>query len=242
VSPPIVIVKTGTAEARVREEHGDFEHWITRGLGASTAGNLVVDVSMRGVLPPHAEVGGIVVTGSPSMVSQPEPWTQPTADWLREATLSGKPVLGICYGHQLLAAALGGRVGPNPNGREIGTVRVALDRKSTADDALLGHLPDELVVHATHVESVLELPDGAAWLGASELEANHAFSYGPSAWGVQFHPEFDADVMRGYLAQRAGVLRDEGFDPDRMISSVEHSEHGTSLLRRFRQIVDDPPR
>jgi GMP synthase (glutamine-hydrolysing) len=104
---------------------------------------------------------------------------------------------------------------------------------------LLSHLPDELIVHATHVESVLELPPGAVWLGESEGEANHAFAFGSAAWGVQFHPEFEAEMMRGYLAQRADMLREEGIDPERLIADVVHSPHGTAVLQRFREIVAD---
>lgn len=234
----ILIVKTGTAEAEVRREHGDFEEWITRGLGSAPRDVRVADVTRGEPLPRPGNVAGVVVTGSASMVSQPEPWTSPTAQWLRSAVEEETPVLGICYGHQLLAQALGGRVGPNPRGRQIGTVRVSLDVSRRAD-ALLGHLPDEVLAHATHVESVLELPPGAVRLGTSAADPNHAFSFGRRAWGVQFHPEFDHRMMRGYLEQRAHLLRDEGLDAAALIAGVRESPHGTSLLRRFREIVDD---
>jgi GMP synthase (glutamine-hydrolysing) len=233
----ILIVKTGTAEAEVRRQHGDFEDWIARGLGAEEGETLVADVAAGAPLPATRDISGVVVTGSPSMVSRPDPWTRPTGAWLRDVTLAGMPVLGICYGHQLLAEALGGRVGPNPRGREIGTVRVKLTDAAHAEDPLLGRLSQELVVHATHVESVLELPDGAVHLASTEAEPNHAFSFGRAAWGVQFHPEFGDEMMRGYLEQRAELLREEGLDPELLISQVARTPHGTAVLRRFREIV-----
>lgn len=232
----ILIVKTGTAEPEVRRAYGDFEVWITRGLGAAENEVLLADVTQGDPLPPPTAIGGIVVTGSPSMVSRPDPWTEPTGRWLRSAVEAETPVLGICYGHQLLAVALGGRVGENPRGREIGTVRVSFDAARNGD-ALLGHLPEQVFVHATHVESVLELPAGAVWLGDSRDEENHAVAFGPMAWGVQFHPEFDHEMMRGYLEQRAELLREEGLDPEQLIAEVRDSPHGTSLLRRFFEIV-----
>lgn len=237
MSRRILIVKTGSAEPEVRRQHGDFEEWIARGLGVALGELLVVDVPSGAALPRAAEFGGVVVTGSPSMVSQPDPWTRPTGRWLAEAAEAGLPVLAICYGHQLLAEALGGRVGPNPNGREIGTVRVRLTGRAREGDGLLGDFPDELAVHATHVESVLELPQGAVRLGENAADPNHAFSYGRAAWGVQFHPEFEAEMMRGYLEQRAELLREEGLDPELLIEGVEHSGHGEAVLRRFREIV-----
>lgn len=80
-------------------------------------------------------------SGSSAMISHREAWNERTADWLRDAAACATPVLGICYGHQLLAHALGGRVGPNPHRREIGTVLLRL--ASEAGDALLALLPRE---------------------------------------------------------------------------------------------------
>jgi len=237
----ILIVKTGSAEPVVRRAHGDFDAWITRGLGVEPSGVRVSDVTRGESLPWPSDVGGVVVTGSAAMVSQPDPWTGPTARWLHAAVDAGTPLLGICYGHQLVALALGGRVGPNPKGREIGTVEVSLDA-AAKDDALFGRLPAELCVHATHVESVLELPPGAVWLGESERERNHVVAFGPRAWGVQFHPEFESDAMRGYLAARADVLREEGLDPERLLEGVRDSPDGTAVLRRFRDVVVSRPR
>ena len=88
------------------------------------------------------------------------------AAWLAGAVEAGTPVLGICYGHQLLAHGLGGRVGANPRGREIGSVDERL-HAAAREDALFGAFPERLVVQATHVESALELPGGARLLGSS---------------------------------------------------------------------------
>ena len=236
----LVIVKTGSAEASVRARRGDFEDWIVRAMGVGAEVARVVDVQAGESLPEPAEATGVVVTGSAAFVSEGEPWSRRCEAWLREAVAAGVPVLGICYGHQLLAEALGGRVGPNPRGREIGTVRVDVH---AAGDPLLGGLPETLVVQATHVESVLQLPEGARLLGSSVLDPHHAFSWrapgqpAPRAWGVQFHPEFDADVMRGYLRARAEQLQREGLDPDRLEREVRESAHGADLLRRFAGIV-----
>jgi GMP synthase (glutamine-hydrolysing) len=119
----------------------------------------------------------------------------------------------------------------------MGTVRVDLGEAVRARDPLLGRLPKIASVQATHVESVLCVPEAATRLGFNAADDNHALRYGPRAWGVQFHPEFDADVMRVYLEQRSDVLRSEGFDPARMARTIRDSSEGSALLRRFGEIV-----
>jgi GMP synthase (glutamine-hydrolysing) len=145
-------------------------------------------------------------------------------------------VLGICYGHQLLAHGLGGEVGRNPRGREIGTVAVEV---ADPRDRLLAGLPTRLTVQVTHRESVLRLPDGAARLAGNPADPHQAFRFGERAWGVQFHPEFDADVMRGYLRARREELIGEGLDPDALLAACVEAPDGERLLARFAEIVMD---
>ncbi len=233
----LLIVKTGSAERGVREQHGDFDDWIADGAGFDRADVDVVDVFAGDPLPQLGGATGVVVTGSAAFVSEREPWSVRTEQWLVKVVRAGAPVLGICYGHQLLAQALGGRVGRNPRGREVGTVRVDLGAALRARDPLLGRGPAIVDVHVTHIESVLELPEGAVLLGSNAADDHHAFAYGPRAWGVQFHPEFDGDIMQGYLAEREQVLREEGLDPDRLRREVRDTPDGTAVLRRFGEIV-----
>ncbi|MBT37202.1 MAG: GMP synthase [Deltaproteobacteria bacterium] len=231
-----VILKTGTTLPELRARRGDYEDWFLDGLGVPSEQARVVAV-YEGEGPPPADVPvGVVVTGSSAMVSDREPWSEAAAAWLRDAVAAATPVLGVCYGHQLLAHALGGVVAPNPRGREMGTLRLRL-LSEARDDPLLGGFTDPLCVQATHVESVLELPAGARRLAESGLDANHAFAVGERAWGLQFHPEFDADVMQAYLAARREILRSEGIDPERLERRVEESPHGSELLRRFARLA-----
>ena len=232
----LIVVKTGTTLPGLRERRGDYEDWIVAGLGLPWERVQVVAVHEGVALPDPDGVSGAVVTGSPAMVSQREPWSESAAGWLRDAAEAGTPLLGICYGHQLLAHGLGGRVGPNPQGREMGTVRAEL-RPTGQVDPLLGSLPPVLRVQATHLEAVLELPPGARLLGSSPADPHHVFAWGERAWGVQFHPEFDADVMRAYLEARRQVIRAEGIDPEPLERGVAESPHGTRLLRRFAELL-----
>jgi GMP synthase (glutamine-hydrolysing) len=235
----ILIVKTGSTVPGVRERRGDFEAWIAEGLGCALEALEVCAVQEGQLLPGTDGIDAVVVTGSAAFVSEREPWSETTGEWLVAAVGEEIPILGICYGHQLLAQAFGGRVGPNPLGRSIGTVGVDLSGTRARQDGLLAVLPEVAPFHVTHVESVLELPPGAVLLGSSPTDPHHAFALGPRTWGVQFHPEFDADILRGYVTARADDLRAEGMDPQQLHADIRDTPHGTLLLRRFAEIVRD---
>jgi GMP synthase (glutamine-hydrolysing) len=151
-----------------------------------------------------------------------------TAELLRQAVAKNLPVLGICFGHQLLAHALGGRVGPNPSGREIGTLPIEI----VADDPLLGNV-GAMRVQATHVDSVLDLPVGSTVLARSRLEPHAALRFADQAWGVQFHPEFSPEMLRLLIQERRDLLASEGFEPDSLIDVVQPTPRSTAILARF---------
>jgi GMP synthase (glutamine-hydrolysing) len=237
---PLLILKTGETLPDISARRGDFEAWISAALGLDASDVATTRVHLGETPPPARDISGVIVTGSPALVSEREPWSERAGEWLLEVMAAQRPVLGICYGHQLLAQALGGEVGRNPRGREIGTVEVRLE--GTQGDALLGDLAGPLKVHATHVESVLSLPAEAVPLGQNSADPHHAFRIGAITWGVQFHPEFDADIMRGYIMGRRAELEAEGIDADRLLSEVADTPHGGAILARFAEIVREADR
>lgn len=213
---------------------GDYEVRLSERLGVS--GVRVCRLADGEALPPPELPRGIVITGSSAFVTDRLEWSERAARWLPLVVAREVPVLGICYGHQLLAHALGGEVGDNPRGREIGTIEVDLT-PDAAGDPLLGGLGPRLVVSASHRQSVLRMPATAQRLASNELDPNQALRYGPRAWGLQFHPEWDEEVARAYLAERAEVLREEGLDPEALLARVRPSSDGPELLRRFGEMV-----
>ena len=113
----ILVLKLGDTLPALKARKGDFEDWIVAGLGVAREDVRVVDVPRGDPLPDASDHDGIIITGSEAMVTERREWSERTADWLRKAVGRGPAVLGICYGHQLLAHALGGVVGNNPRGR-----------------------------------------------------------------------------------------------------------------------------
>lgn len=232
----LLIVQTGTAIPAVRRQFGDFAQWFRRGLGLAPAQTRCVRVDRGAPLPTPRSVSGVVVTGSGAMVSDRLGWSETTARWLRRAVDADVPVLGVCYGHQLLAHALGGRVGYNPHGREMGSVRIERLPES-ARDALFDPTPAAFDAQATHLQTVLEPPRDAVVLARSSLDACQAVRFGPRAWGLQFHPEFGAREMRAYIRARDGALADEDFDVAAMLREVRTTPHARSVLRRFARLL-----
>jgi GMP synthase (glutamine-hydrolysing) len=230
----IALIKTGCTLEQIKPRYGDFENWFASGLGVSDL--LQIDVFRQQTLPPLENLAGIVITGSPSMVSARLDWSERTAHWLRRAVQTGLPVLGVCYGHQLLAHALGGRVGPNPAGRQIGTVTAQL-MDCHKEDPLFGHLPATFPAQTSHSEVILELPSGAKRLATSPLDNNFAIRFAANAWGVQFHPEFSLPVISDYIWHRAEDLRVEGLAPKQLLANTRETEAAHSVLRKFTSLV-----
>jgi GMP synthase (glutamine-hydrolysing) len=229
----ILIVKTGGTYPDMAARFGDFEDWFVERLDRSAAAIETVSPYCGEALPPAASFGGIVITGSHDMVTDKHPWSEQTAGWVKEAVDAGIPLLGVCYGHQLLAHAMGGVVGDTPGGKEFGTVSLRLTEQARLDP-LFGHLEGpSLLVHACHSQSVLDLPAGATLLASSDMDPHHAFSIGRRAWGVQFHPEFDGRILRHYIARFSAELSRQGNDVDRLLAAIRETPESEALLRRF---------
>ncbi|KFA31902.1 glutamine amidotransferase, partial [Xanthomonas vasicola pv. musacearum NCPPB 4384] len=116
-----------------------------------------------------ADFAGIIVSGSAAFVTDRADWSERSAEWLRHAAHQGMPLLGICYGHQLLAHALGGEVDYNPAGRESGTIALELHPPAEQDPLFAG-LPPQFPAHATHLQTVVRAPDGAVVLAHSRQD------------------------------------------------------------------------
>jgi GMP synthase (glutamine-hydrolysing) len=131
---------------------------------------------------------------------------------------------------------LGGEVGDNPNGLEVGTVAVYLNG-AAHDDRLLAGFPSPIRVHAWHTQSVTRLPTAARRLAWSDMDAHHVYVVGDRVWGVQFHPEFDADIMIEFMHHDGQDLQKHGIDPQLLIQDCVDTLYGPAVLRRFAEIV-----
>jgi GMP synthase (glutamine-hydrolysing) len=149
------------------------------------------------------------------------------AQTVRGACDQGTPVLGVCFGHQLLAFAHDVPVIRSPWGREIGTIEVQLTAAGALDPLFQG-CPNRFAVQATHEDAPAALPNGAVALAINH-HALQAMRVGPHVWGVQFHPELSAEGMAAVVSARAAALEHEG-----LARGLSPGERVTQLLAGIR--------
>ncbi len=150
----------------------------------------------------------LVVLGGPQSAWEIDrfPYLAEEARAIREAVATRTPVLGICLGAQLVAHALGGRAfrGPAPE-RGWRPVRLTPEART---DVVFRHFPSELTVFESHADT-FDLPAGAVRLAGNEAYANQAFALPNHAYGVQFHLDWDEDIVRGVVED--AVLEDPSW-------------------------------
>jgi GMP synthase-like glutamine amidotransferase len=190
-------------------------------------------------VPRHpVEVGALVVLGGDMNTDQTDafPHLVDEVRLLGACVEAQTPVLGLCLGAQLLAEATGGKV--THGEPEIGYVPVRRTPEGRRDP-LFAAFDDGARTFNAHADQITTGPD-AVVLAASAATPVHAFRVGPRAWGVQFHPEFDAALCAGYVRAPGveGYLRGAGWDPAALLAEARrhdaaHQAMGARLLRRW---------
>ena len=177
-------------------------------------------------------IGG---SGDHSVLSD-DPFLPAVEDTVRRAVDAGQPIFGICWGHQCMAQALGGRVVEEPAQEEIGTYDVELTSAGSADPLFEG-LPGRFAAQLVHHCTVSELPAGAVELARSERCGFQVMRLaGKPAYGTQFHGEMNRDQLRHRLL----MYKDEYLESEDQVRSIVESLRPTvearTLLRRFLEL------
>lgn len=231
---PLLIIQMGEPPQPIAAQVGQQGEWFAAALAKEGYRLEVVRPDRGEALPKGDDIAAAIVSGSWSMVTDRLAWSEATGAWLRDAVAVDTPLLGVCYGHQLLADALGGTVADNPNGKEVGMQQVTLAAEA-ADDPLLRQFPAHFTAYLTHRQSVLTPPPGARVLARSAADGCQIVRYGAHAFSVQFHPEFTADVMTTCLRHSEAALRREGHDVDRMLRPADEPRWARQILLNFAQ-------
>lgn len=187
--------------------------------------------------PDTVQFDACVVTGSRASVYWDEPWIGELKSYVGDAVETGMPILGVCYGHQLLADVLGGRVA-DMGEYEIGYRTVEHD----GENALLAGVDEEFTVFTTHSDHVVDAPPGADVFAANDYGV-HGFRK-DNAFAVQFHPEYDMETAESVTTGKD--LSDErieavlaGITPDNYAAACEAKtlfDNFTNYVRK--QVVE----
>jgi GMP synthase (glutamine-hydrolysing) len=137
------------------------------------------------------------------------PWLTPTKKLVLDAVARRTPTLGICLGHQIIASALGGAVGPNPRGQQLGLLTMGWTDAAGNDDLMHGLVGTRHGIHWND-DIVLRAPGGTEVLALAPEGELQAARFAPSVWGVQLHPEVDVPILRRWAEE----------DPDRYAEGV----------------------
>lgn len=168
------------------------------------------------------------------------PWLPAERALTRRAVAEDVPLLGICLGAQVLAAATGGTVRGSHGRPERGSCEISLRPEAAADELFAG-LPGTFRAIQNHRDQITELPPGAVHLAESAACPAQAFRMGRRAWGVQFHPEASADRLDRW---DEAALADDGLDLNALRTEAEAAEpdsarHAHRLAANFAALVHD---
>lgn len=185
-------------------------------------------------LPKVANYAGIVISGSPASAYEDLPWIRRLEGVVRECVERNIPLLGVCFGHQVVAQALGGTVERNPRGWEIGDPDIELTEAGQADPLFDG-VPARFSAIQSHQDIVTELPEGAVQLSRSALCEQQGFALGNNVRTVQFHPEMGPEHLKFILPpRRERILESSGVDVLEVLSSVQDTPAARKVLTNFR--------
>lgn len=214
----LTIIETGQAPLIIRDRFASYPDMFEKMFAMVDAGLTFETVSVvKGEpLPDPAALEGLLYTGSPAGVYDSEPWIAPLIDFIPRAAEVKTPQIGICFGHQIMAEALGGKVMKSPKGWGIG--RHSYEIASTP--GWQGNAPRAMSVAVSHQDQVVEKPPGAEIVARSDFTEFAGLTYsGFPALSFQCHPEFEPSFSAALYSARRGVTLSEA-DADAAIASL----------------------
>ena len=198
----IGILQTGHAPDSLVGDTGDYDAIFAKMLGGHglTFRNFAV---VDGQFPGGADAAeGWLITGSRFGAYEQHPWITPLEDLIRDIHAHGLPLIGVCFGHQIIAQALGGKVEKFAGGWAVG--RTAYRQGDQT-----------LALNAWHQDQVTDRPEGARVLAGNGFCENAILAYGDTIWTIQPHPEFESSFIDGLIRTRG-----RGVVPDRILDTA----------------------
>lgn len=201
------VLQAGTANTRARERLGDCGEMFITLLAEPGEVWDVCDVD-HGTFPEDISAyDGFVITGSRHSVYEKIPWIEQLLELVREIHRRAIRLVGVCFGHQAIALALGGKVELNPKGWDIGLIELSLTEAARGLPSFR-EAPSPTGILVSHMDTVTRLPEGAVHLAFSRRTEYEMYTLGDSVLSLQGHPEYDREVIEEIieLLSRASIL------------------------------------
>lgn len=210
-------------------KHGDYPGMVARWLGVPESDVRSYAV-LDGDIPASPTENDLwIITGSRFGVYEDHPWIAPLEQFIRDCRDAGSKMFGICFGHQMIAQALGGRVEKSEKGWGLGPH----DYAAVNWPGGLAPAPENIRIQAFHQDQVTEPPAGAQRIATSPFCENAALWYPGFAISVQGHPEFGKHYVNDLLSLRRGTLLPEA-DVDRALASLDRETTEAELSEILR--------
>ena len=202
------LLKCGSIRRDLVGDFGDYPELFAELMSDHDIELVTFDVEHDEFPDSPTECDGWLVSGSASSVYEPLPWIGRTRDLLAEIVTAGVPLVAVCFGHQLLAQALGGEVQKSERGWGVGVHHYDVIAPLTGwpDDA---PQPTQISLIASHQDQVVRVPASVTILAASHHCPVAAFSFGRRVLAIQAHPEFGPALARGLIQGRRDVIGSE---------------------------------
>jgi GMP synthase-like glutamine amidotransferase len=201
----ILILETGAPPPDLARRHGGYPQMLQRLLTPhmAEADYATARVFEGETPPPASSVDGVLITGSPAGVYEGHSWIAPLKDYLRQAAALRRPQVGICFGHQIMAEAFGGRVEKSDKGWGVGVHDYAVGGAAS----WMTPAAQRIACAVSHQDQVVELPPSARRLAGSAFCENGVIAYEDApAISFQMHPEFEPAFGRDLLNARRGRI------------------------------------
>ncbi len=219
----IGILKADSVLPQFQARHGDYPLMIAAVLGPAAAA-MAIDATFRTYDVEHGhyparpdECAGYIVPSSRKSVYDDEPWMRELGAYIQTLHAAKARLVGLCFGHQMIAHYLGGRVEAAAAGWGVGirTSRLlshAWFMAPSMDPSMAG-LPDDYSLIVSHQDQVVTLPEGAELIASSDFCPNEMFCLGDHILALQGHPEFNRDYARELMAYRQDILGPGKYNP-----------------------------
>ena len=233
----LALLMTNTDESDFAQAHPKDGEKFTRLIQSVRPAWQVTSYSVKdGVFPTGITAyDGVMISGSPASVHDTDTWVGQLLDLIRDIYAKGIPIFGACFGHQAIAMALGGRVGPNPNGWVFGLTHADIVHKTS----WMQDLPATLKQYGAHIEQVLEMPKSAVVILANNTCPVAGFHIGNTVYTTQNHPEMTPEFMAALVAEYAPKLPADlaATAKASLADNADTSVYANSIARFFENAI-----